>query len=124
MTTRRERRDFITATELELLACFGVEPTLLDAGIPWCFNEATYAVEVDGIAVTFTVAPSCRDIRLTAKRGDRPLYELAAIQIEDVEVIDEHGRDALVFRLSDDENLEVQLRPTFCIRHHWERNTP
>ncbi len=30
----------ITTIELQLLECFGVEPLLLDAAIPWCYNDA------------------------------------------------------------------------------------
>jgi reactive intermediate/imine deaminase len=47
---RGPRMNEITATELDLLACFGVEPQLRDPGVPWQDNCATYAVEVDGWA--------------------------------------------------------------------------
>ncbi len=30
----------ITATELQLLACFGAEPQLREPTDPWCYNDA------------------------------------------------------------------------------------
>jgi hypothetical protein len=54
----------ITATELQLLECFGVDPKLLDPNDPWSYNDAFYVVEIDGLSVSFAVQPSYRDVRL------------------------------------------------------------
>lgn len=62
--------DGIMATEQQLLACFGVEPHLLEPTDPWCYNDAAYVVEVDGYAVSFAIAPSYPDVRLLVKRGE------------------------------------------------------
>lgn len=101
------------ATELELLACFGVEPRLLDAGVPWCYNDAAYLVEVDGLSVSFAVAPGYRDVRLVVRRGDQRLFELTAVGAADVRVIDERGVDAVEVLLSAESWVRVQLRPAF-----------
>ena len=81
----------ITATELELLACFGVEPRLRDADVPWCYNDAAYLVEMDGLSVSFAVQPSNRDVHLTISRGERRLFEFNAAGVADVRVVDERG---------------------------------
>jgi hypothetical protein len=105
----------ITTTELQLLACFGVEPRLLDAGVPWCYNDATYVAEVDGLVVTFGIAPSYRDARIDVTRDGRLLFALDALQVADVVAIDEPGVDAVEIVMREGSWLRMQLRPTFEI---------
>lgn len=103
--------DGITATELELLDCFGAEPHLLDPDVPWCYNDAAYAVELDGLSVSFAVQPAYRDVRLMVRRGDQRLFELNAVGVADVRVINERGMDAVEVLLSAQARVRVQLRP-------------
>jgi hypothetical protein len=103
----------ITATELEFLACFGVEPHLLDADVPWCYNDAVYSVQVDGFSVSFAVQPSYRDVRLIVRRGEQRLFEFNAVGVADVRIIDEPGVDAVEVLLTAESWLRVQLRPAF-----------
>ena|ERR1700748_2559197 len=105
----------ITAKELEFLACFGVEPRLLSPDEPWYYNDAAYIVEIDGLTVSFAIQPSYRDVRLLVRRNDQRLYELNALNVGDVRVIDEPGRDAIEIWLSNREWMVVQLRPSFEI---------
>jgi hypothetical protein len=107
--------DGITATELQLLACFGVEPVLLDPTDPWCYNDAAYTVEVDGYSVSFAVAPAYRDVRIIVMRGDRRIFELNSMGVLDVRVIDEPRVDAVEVLLADRSALRLQLRPVFEI---------
>jgi hypothetical protein len=110
----------ITATELELLGCFGVEPEMADPGIPWCYNDSVYSVEVDGLSVSCAIQPAYRDVRLIVCRGSQRLFELNAITVADIRVLDEPGRDLLEVRLSDREWLRVQVRPTFEIAQEYK----
>jgi hypothetical protein len=105
----------ITAKELELLGCFGVEPQLLDPDDPWCYNDALYVVEVDGLSVSFAVQPSYRDVRIIIRKNGQRVYELNAVGVEDVRVVEEPGRDIVEVRLTEREWLQVQLRPVFEI---------
>jgi hypothetical protein len=110
----------ITATELELLACLGAEPTLSERGKPWCYVDSTYRIEVDGLKLMFKVHPAYHDVELVATLDDRPLYELKAIGIEDLRVRDFPGCDVFEIRLSGKEWLRIQLRPRFGIVHGFE----
>jgi hypothetical protein len=110
----------ITAKEWELLACFGVEPELAEPEIPWCYNDSVYAVELDGLLISCAIHPSYRDVRLIVRRGTQRLYELNAVGVADVRVLDEPGKDILEIRLSDQEWLRLQLRPTFEITEGYE----
>ena len=87
--------EVITATELQLLACFGVEPVLLDPTDPWCYNDAAYTVDVDGYSGSFAVAPAYRDVRIIVIRGDRRIFEFNSMGVRDVRVIDEPRVDAV-----------------------------
>jgi hypothetical protein len=110
----------VTATELELLACFGVEPQLLDTDVPWCYNDAVYAVEVDGLSVSFAVHPAYRDVRLIVRRGEQRLFELNAVGVVDVRVIEEYGLDAVEVFLSSESWVRLQLRPVVEVTQGFE----
>jgi len=107
----------VTATELELLACFGVEPQLLWPGEadPWCYNDAAYLVEVDGFSVSFAVAPAYPDVRIIVRRGEQRVFEFRSLGVRDVRVIDERGVDAVEVVLAEQSWLRLQLRPAFEI---------
>jgi hypothetical protein len=110
----------ITATELQLLACFGVEPQLVEPADPWCYNEATYVVEIESYVVSFAVAPAYRDVRITVTRGGRRLFDSSATGVRDVRVIDEPGVDAVEVLLAERSWLRLWLRPTFEVIQGFE----
>jgi hypothetical protein len=112
--------DGITATELQLLECFGVEPQLLDPTDPWCYNDAAYRVEVDGYSVSFAVAPAYQDVRIIVSRGERRIFEFNSMGVRDVRVIDEPGVDAVEVILGQQSSLRLQLRPVFEITQRFD----
>jgi hypothetical protein len=101
----------MTATELQMLACFGVQPELLDPNAPWSYNDALYRAELDGFVVSFAVQPAYRDVRVTITRANQRLFEFNAVGVEDVHVIDEPGIDAVNVSLSPNAWYRIQLRP-------------
>ena len=111
----------ITANELELLACFGVEPKLDEPGTPWAYNEALYLVEVDGLSVSLAVQPSDRYLRLIVRRGEQTLFEINGVGVQDLKVIHERAVDELEIVLSEGSSLNMQLRPVFGITQWFER---
>ena len=116
--------DGITAKELQLLECFGVEPKLLDPKEPWCYNDAAYLVEVDGLSISFAIQPAYRDMRLIVRRGEQRLYELNATSVTDVRVLDEPGRDLLEVALTERSWLRLSLRPCFEITQVFKGAAP
>lgn len=103
----------ITASELQLLECLGVEPQLLDPSDPWCYNDAAYLVKLDDLSISFAVAPAMHDVRFIIHRGDQRIFELNAVDAADVRVLDEPGRDILEIKLDERSSLRVQFRPHF-----------
>ena len=107
----------ITATELDVLGCLGVEPRLLDAEVPWVYNTATYSTESDSLGVEFEVAPAYHSVRLHVRLGDRLFYSFRASQVTDVRVSDGGATDTFEIVISERETLRVQIRPSFEIHH-------
>ena len=102
--------------ELELLACFGVEPQLREAGVPWLYNDAVYLLDIDGLSVSFAIVPGYLfDVRLIVRRDGQRLFEFNAMCVADVRVIDERGVDAVEIVLSEESWLRITLRPAFEI---------
>ncbi len=102
------------ATELDLLGCFGVEPQLHEADVDWLYNEATYRVAVDGLAVSFIVEPAYCRISLEVHRGGQRLFAFSGRWVN-MWVIDEPGVDAIEVAVDAHSWLRLQLRPTFEI---------
>ena len=101
--------------ELELLACFGVEPQLQEASVPWLYNDAVYLIEIDGLSVSFAITPIHPAVRLIVRRDGQLLFEFNAMSVTDVRVIDERGVDAVEIVLSEESWLRITLRPAFEI---------
>jgi hypothetical protein len=91
----------ISATELQLMACFGAEPRLRDPDVPWCYNDAAYTAEVGGTSVTFAVAPAYRYVRFDVRCSGRRLFSFEAVGVADVSVIDELAVDAVEITLAE-----------------------
>ena len=106
----------ITAQEWELLACFAVEPTLLDPDEHWSDNDVVDLVDVDGLTVSFAVQPSQKDIRLIVRRCEQILFELNAMDVTDVRIVNKPGYDLVEILLSQAWCVRLQLRPTFKFR--------
>ena len=106
----------ITVQEWELLACFAVEPTLLDPDEHWFDNDAVYLVDVDGLTVSFAIQPFHKDIRLIVRRSEQVLFEIDAMNVVDVWVREETGVDLLEIKLFPSMFVLLQIRPTFQIR--------
>lgn len=109
----------MTATEYQLLACFGIEPERRDGTERWCHDDALYRVEVDGFLVSFAVAPIYPDVRIVVKFGGRRIFELTSMAVADVRVIDEPGVDAVEVHITAQSILRLQLRPAFEISQHF-----
>ena len=102
----------ISVTELQLLSCLGVEPELSDPTVAsWYYNTATYRVQLDRCDVVLVLQPASRDLQLTINVNGQRSFELTAMTVHDVRVIDEQGVDALEIVLDARSQLILQLRP-------------
>ncbi|MFM9848390.1 MAG: hypothetical protein ACKVP3_14665 [Hyphomicrobiaceae bacterium] len=60
----------------QLLAFFGVEPKVLDAGVPWFYNTLEFDVERIGYSVRCTLAPAYGDIDIHVRHSGAEVARL------------------------------------------------
>lgn len=107
----------ITATELDLLTFFEVEPKKLDPDISWPYNDFLYEVVRDDLSLSFSVAPAYKDIRIIFKKGEVVLYELNAVGVEDLKYHNDKGRETLEIVIHEEDILWLCLKPTIYLKH-------
>ncbi len=105
----------VTVTEPELLDFFGVEPTQLDAEIPWPYNEFSYSLELDQFKLQFRITPSSKDVAFSVSHGGSPLYTFKALQVEDVKYRKEGSGETLEIVVTSQDKLWLRVFPSLRI---------
>ncbi len=90
---------------------------MLDGDVLCCYNNASYQVEVNGLSVSFTIAPGYRDLRHIVRCREQRLFEFKAVGVLDVRVIDEPGIHAVKLVLTEKPWLRLQLSLGFEVIH-------
>src|SRR5262245_15193068 len=102
----------ISIEEWQLLSFFAVEPELLDADLPWCYNDALYQVRRGDLTLSVAIAPAYGDVRLILKYMGDTLYELNARSVRDVRYCRVHLAETLEIEVSEVEILVLRMKPT------------
>jgi hypothetical protein len=105
----------ISAKEWQLLSFFEVEPTRLDADMPWPYNEFTYRRCLGNIVVSFAVTPSSKDFTLTVERDAEKHLELTVLQAYDIRYREEGEVEWLEILVTENHRLEMRIKPSFSI---------
>ena len=109
---------FITASDLDLLTFFEVEPKPRDTDVPWPYNDFLYETTRGGFKISFAVAPAYKDVHFILSLNDRVLYELNAVGVDDVRYAKDGSGEILEVIVSSRESLTIRLRPDVSIDHH------
>lgn len=107
----------VTVEELELLSFFEVAPKLRDQGEPWIYHDALYEASVEGVSVSFALAPSYKDVRLTVGKNGRVIYEFNGTGVHDVRYHNDSGRETLEVQISEHDRLWLKIKPSIHIEH-------
>lgn len=107
----------ISASELDLLTFFEVEPTFLDPKEPWPYTDAAYSVKRGNYALSFAVMPAYKDVRIILKIDDVIVYEINALGVKDVRYHEDKGRETLEVVISDTDLLFLRLKPSISLLH-------
>lgn len=110
----------VTADEWQFLSFFEVEPTLADADVPWCYNQAVYEVSRGGLALSFAIDPAYRDVRILLQHDAHPLYEFNATAIHDVRYTKDDGHEHLEVVMSDRESILLRITPRIVLTHTYD----
>jgi hypothetical protein len=107
----------ISASDLDLLSFFEVEPKPRDDNVPWPYNDFLYETVRDEFHISCAVAPAYKDVRLILSVNGRVLYELNAVGVDDVRYQTDRIGEALEVLISSRERLTIRLRPAVTIDH-------
>lgn len=110
----------VTAEEWQFLSFFAVEPTLADADVPWCYNEAVYKVSRGGLALSFAIDPAYCDLRIILQHDTHSLYEFDATAIHDVRYAKDDGHEQLEVVVSDRESILLRITPRIVLTHTYD----
>ncbi len=109
----RKRDETAPPDELDLLAFFETEPTLLDPNVPWIYNTATYETERDGYRVRFCISPAYATLKVTLTFEGREIAETELTAFKDLKIQADGDRETLVARFGEctASSLYLTLRP-------------
>jgi len=107
----------VTVDEIELLSLFGGMPKLRDPEAPWIYNDALYEASVEGLSVSFALAPSYRDVRLIVASNETAIYEFNGVGVHDVRYHSDGGREALEVQINERDRLWLKIRPSIRVQH-------
>lgn len=110
----------ITAEEWQLLSFFAVEPTLVDADVPWCYNQAEYKVHQGTIILSCVIAPAYRDVQIVVRHETASLYEFDAKAVHDVRHTSAGGLEQLEVVITEHESLLLRIVPRISLTHRYD----
>jgi hypothetical protein len=99
--------------EYELISLFETEPTLLDSGVPWIYNQVTFETHTGEDHLHCEIEPSTRQLRVTWTRAGVEIVRLELALVAGLVVETEGVRETLVARFSESSlhDLRLQVRP-------------
>jgi hypothetical protein len=109
----------MTIEEWQLLSFFEVEPTLEDPEEPWSCNSASYEVIQDDHVIRFGIAPFYQDVSIEVSNQGTKILEMVALSVEDVRYLRVDGVEQLLIVLSQQNGIELTLRPRLTIKHRY-----
>lgn len=107
--------NLLSVNELDLLEFFGTEPTPLDADICWKYNDSVYEVKESDLCLTFAITPASRDVRIRLLWQNRAIFELNAVDVDDVRVLGERRRRVLEVHLSTGNIVWLHVKPSITL---------
>jgi hypothetical protein len=107
----------ISAEEWEVLSFFEVEPSVLDKGIAWPYNDFAYEVNQGDISLSCAIAPAYRDVRLILKHNGQKIYELNSVGVDDVKYKKEGDDEILEIIISPLDTIRLKIKPCIEINH-------
>jgi hypothetical protein len=119
-----KQKSNISASELDLLTFFEVEPTLSDPALPWIYNDALYTIWKGEVDLSFAIAPSYKCVRIILKHGGAVVYELNSKGVGNVKYHKDGGRECLEIIISRADKLLLNLKPAVSLSQVVDSEAP
>ena len=101
----------------QLTSLFEMEPAYPLGEGPWPYTEVEYSLARQDAELTCTLQPAYRDVRIVLKISGRVVYKLEALDVPEIEYVnDEHG-EGLRIHLSERDELLLRVKPNIRIAH-------
>jgi hypothetical protein len=87
--------------ELAFFGFFEVEPTKLDADVPWVYNTSTYEIDRDGYLVRCELSPSYLTLKVTLVVAGRELVAAEIAPFTTLEIATNGASETLIARFGE-----------------------
>ncbi len=98
---------------------FGVEPSKLDEDIASPYNDFLYVVSQGDLSLSCAIAPAYKDVRIVLERAGLRPFELNAVGVKDLIVINEKSHERMEIEISDKQKVTLTLHPHNQIAQHF-----
>ncbi len=114
---------YITAEDYELLGFFEKEPTVLDKDTPWVYTDSLYEVTQANKQLSVAIHPAYKDIRIILKESENKVFELEAMGIQDIKVINNKLPEVLEVTINEQQTVLIKIKPFISIYQNYEKKT-
>ena len=111
----------VTYEEWQLTSLFEVEPEYPSPEDPWPYTEVVYSVTQGDLCLRCTIQPSYRDVRVIMTHSGRSIYELNAMNLDEIQYLTDPGGECLRLTLSNRESLILRVKPNISLFHEAAR---
>ena len=109
--------DDLQITEQDLICFFESAHVSRVYGDDWYDSDSVYEKKFDtGMTVTFALHPIHKDMRLCIFQGDKVIYDMQAVSVNDISYIKEKDTDCLKINLNATDWIEVKIKPELEIK--------
>lgn len=107
----------VSVEEVQLLSFFESAPKLRDPDGPWIYNDALYEASIEGLNVSFALAPSYRDVHILIGIDGRAIYEFNGLGVLDIKYHNDNGGETLEIQIGEHDRLWLKIRPSIRVEH-------
>jgi len=111
----------ISAELWELISFFEIEP-VIPPGEAWPYTDAVFVVACNGLSLSCAIAPAYKDVRLIVEAGATRIYELNAMDIDDLRYRRNDGEEFLDICLAKSQVLTLRVKPTIQLSQAFKPN--
>lgn len=104
--------------EVSLLSLFECEPTLLDDGVPFCYNEATYRFSNQSNEdFCISISPPYHELKVSVTlSGSNELISVLDISnIEAIEIISDKKDESKIMLTTPNSIIKINFKPKYKI---------
>jgi hypothetical protein len=107
----------------ELLSIFCSEPEILDADVPWFYNELTFRGNCDGLDYLVKISPADGELEIRIGQPSNPITHLSVTDVTGLLLHESHNEAVMMATFPQDSGrgiLKFRLKPALSIEWPFE----